>query len=330
MIVITYYPLAVVVSFLTMLCWGSWANTQKLATQSVPTTIFYRDYTYGILILSIVLAFTLGSFGSAGRSFTADLQQADLQRILFALVGGLVFNIANMLIVVGIELAGLSVAMPVGIGLALILGVIVNYLRSPVGNVVLLAGGVFAVFLAIVFSAMAYRAKNDTDSSVSTRGIFISLIGGFLMSFFFYFVAQAMAPDFVTPAAGLLTPYTALVLFAVGVLVTTPVFIPILRRYASKPADGEIGYGDVSRRNHLIGMLGGMVWCLGMASSLLASGAAGFAISYGLGQGATIIAVLWGIFIWHEFRGAPAASVRYLTGMGLCYVIGLVLIIAAK
>lgn len=330
MIVITNYPLAVVVSFLTMLCWGSWANTQKLATQSVPTTIFYRDYTYGILILSILLAFTLGSFGPAGRSFIPDLRQADWQNVLFALMGGLVFNIANMLIVVGIELSGLSVAMPVGIGLALILGVIVNYLRSPVGNVFLLAGGVFAIFLAIVFSALAYRAKNGTGSSVSTRGILISLIGGFLMSFFFYFVARAMASDFVRPAAGLLTPYTALVLFAVGVLITTPVFIPILRRYASKPADGEIGYGDVSRRNHIIGMLGGMIWCLGMASSLLASGAAGFAISYGLGQGATIIAVLWGVFIWHEFRGAPATSSRYLTVMGLCYVLGLVLIIAAK
>lgn len=330
MFVITQYPLAVVVSFLTMLCWGSWANTQKLATQSVPTTIFYRDYTYGILLLSLLLAFTLGSIGSEGRSFVADFRQADPQNLVYALIGGLVFNIANMLIVVGIELAGLSVAMPVGIGLALILGVVVNYVRSPVGNGPLLAGGVMAVFLAVVFSALAYRAKGQTDASVSTRGIIISLVGGFLMSFFFYFVATAMAPDFVHPAPGWLTPYTALVLFAVGVLVSTPLLLPILRWFASKPADDDIWYRDVSRRNHLIGMLGGVVWCLGMASSLLASGAAGFAISYGLGQGATIVAVLWGIFIWHEFRGAPATSSRYLIVMGLCYVLGLGLIISAK
>ncbi|MBC3786012.1 GRP family sugar transporter [Spirosoma utsteinense] len=330
MIVITYYPLAVFVSFITMLCWGSWANTQKLATQSVPTTIFYRDYTYGILLMSLLLAFTMGSIGAEGRSFIDDINQADLQNLLYAFMGGLVFNIANMLIVVGIELAGLSVAMPVGIGLALILGVIVNYIRSPFGNGQLLAGGVFAIFLAIVFSALAYRSRSQTDESVSTRGLVISLIGGFLMGFFFYFVAQAMAADFVNPAPGLLTPYTALVLFAIGVLVTTPAFLPILRRYASKPADGEIWYSDVSRRNHIIGMLGGVVWCLGMASSLLASGAAGFAISYGLGQGATIVAVLWGIFIWHEFRGAPATSTRYLVVMGVCYLLGLTLIIAAK
>jgi glucose uptake protein len=139
-----------------------------------------------------------------------------------------------------------------------------------------------------------------------------------------------MAPDFAYPGAGLLTPYTALVLFSVGVAVSTPLFLPVLRRFASKPADGEIGYGDVSRRNHQIGMLGGMIWCLGMASSLLASGQAGYAISYGLGQGATIVAVLWGVFIWHEFRGAPATCSRYLTLMGLCYVLGLVLIIYAK
>ncbi|GAB2557735.1 GRP family sugar transporter [Spirosoma aerophilum] len=330
MFIISHYPLAVVVCFLTMLCWGSWANTQKLTTQSVPTTIFYRDYTYGILILSILLAFTLGSLGSAGRSFIADFKQADTQSILYALLGGFVFNIANVLIVVGIELAGLSVAMPVGIGLALILGVIVNYVRSPVGNISLLSGGVFFIFLAIVFSALAYRAKAVTDETVSTKGLVITLIGGFLMSFFFYFVASAMAPDFANPGPGLLTPYTALVLFALGVVVSTPLFLPVLRRFASKPADGEIGYGDVSRRNHRIGMLGGVIWCLGMASSLLASGEAGYAISYGLGQGATIVAVLWGVFIWHEFRGAPAVSSRYLTLMGVCYVLGLVLIIYAK
>jgi glucose uptake protein len=180
MFIISHYPLAVVVCFLTMLCWGSWANTQKLATQSVPTTIFYRDYTYGILIMSLLLAFTLGSIGSLGRSFLTDFKQADTQSTLFALIGGFVFNIANVLIVVGIELAGLSVAMPVGIGLALILGVVVNYILSPVGNISLLSGGVFSIFLAIVFSALAHRAKSFSDESVSPRGLVISLVGGFL------------------------------------------------------------------------------------------------------------------------------------------------------
>ena len=330
MFIITYYPLAVVVCFLTMLCWGSWANTQKLTTQSVPTTIYYRDYTYGILVLSLLLAFTLGSIGSRGRSFLTDLQQATTQNLLYALAGGFVFNIANILIVVGIELAGLSVAMPVGIGLALILGVVVNYILAPVGVAWILAVGVSFIFLAVIFSALAYRAKVTTGQSVSTQGLIISLVGGFLMSFFFYFVAKAMATDFANPTPGLLTPYTALVLFGLGVVVSTPLFLPVLRRFTGKPADGEIEYGDVSTRSHRIGMLGGMIWCLGMASSLLASGAAGYAISYGLGQGATIIAVLWGVFIWHEFRNAPAISVRYLVLMGLCYVMGLVLIIAAK
>ncbi|WP_420147002.1 multidrug DMT transporter permease [Spirosoma sp.] len=330
MFIISNYPLAVTVCFLTMLCWGSWANTQKLTTQSVPTTIYYRDYTYGILLLSLALAFTLGSIGNHGRSFLADLQQAATHNLFYALAGGFVFNIANILIVVGIELAGLSVAMPVGIGLALILGVIVNYILSPVGTAWLLAGGVSLIFLAVVFSAMAYRSKASIGQSISTQGLVISLVGGFLMSFFFYFVAKAMAADFVNPAPGLLTPYTALVFFGIGVVVSTPLFIPILRRFTSKPADGEIGYSDVSGRSHRIGMLGGMIWCLGMASSLLASGAAGYAISYGLGQGATIIAVFWGIFIWHEFRNAPSMASRYLMLMGVCYVLGLVLIISAK
>ncbi|GAB3993799.1 GRP family sugar transporter [Spirosoma daeguense] len=330
MFTISYYPLAVAVCFITMLCWGSWANMQKLTASKVPTTIFYRDYTYGILVLSLLLAFTLGSFGQKGRSFLADFSQASTLSLGYAIVGGILFNIANILIVVGIELAGLSVAMPVGIGLALILGVVVNYVFVPVGDVPLLATGVFSVFLAVVFSALAYRSKATSSQAVNTTGLIISLAGGFLMSFFFYFVAKAMATDFVNPAPGSLTPYTALVLFAIGVVASTPLFIPLLRRFASRPADDEIEYFDVAGRYHRFGMLGGMIWCLGMASSLLASGAAGYAISYGLGQGATIIAVLWGIFIWHEFQGAPKTSNRYLMLMGLCYVLGLVLIISAK
>ena len=330
MFLITNYPLAVGVCFLTMLCWGSWANTQKLTIQAVPTTIFYRNYTYGILLLSLLLAFTLGTFGSSGRSFIDDFKQGDTSSFVYAILGGIVFNIANILIVAGIELAGLSVAMPVGIGLALILGVIVNYILLPVGNVGLLGGGVFAIFLAVVFSALAYRAKRVVDETVSSLGVAVSLIGGFLMSFFFFFVTKSMSPDFVNPAPGLLTPYTALVLFSLGVVFSTPFFLPVLRRYAGKPADGEIFYEDVSKRHHQIGVLGGVIWCLGMASSLLASGPAGPAISYGLGQGATIIAVFWGVFVWHEFRGAPAQSGRYLVGMTICYVLGLVLIIAAK
>jgi glucose uptake protein len=330
MFIITNYSLAVAFCFLAMLCWGSWANTQKLTTQSVPTTIFYRDYTYGILILSLLLAFTLGSIGESGRSFLTDIRQGSTQNLFYALFGGFLFNIANILIVAGIELAGLSVAAPVGIGLALILGVLVNYLLSPAGNIGLLVGGVLVIFLAIVFSAMAYRAKRLTDQSVSTLGVSASLAGGFLLSFFFYFVAKSMTMDFENPDPGSLTPYTALVIFALGIVVSTPLFLPILRRFAGKPADGDIFYADVSRRNHRIGILGGMVWCLGMASSILASGTAGYAISYGLGQGATIIAVLWGVFTWHEFRGAPAQSGRYLVLMGMCYVLGLVLIVAAR
>ncbi len=330
MVVITQYPLAVAVSLLTMLCWGSWANAQKLTNRQVPTTIFYRDYTYGILLLSVVLAVTFGSFGSVGRPFITDLRQADTQALLMALVGGFVFNVANILIVAGIELAGLSVAMPVGIGLALILGVVVNYLRAPVGNAMLLSVGVLALFGSVLFSAMAYRARKTTSGQVSSRGLVLSLVGGFLMSFFFYFVAESMAPDFANPSPGLLSPYSALFLFALGVVVSTPLYLPLLRKYASMPADGDIWYVDVSRKNHCIGQLGGMIWCLGMASSLLASGAAGFAISYGLGQGATIVAVLWGVFAWREFKGAPATSNRYLMLMGACYVLGLGLIIAAR
>ena len=130
------YTLAVSLCFITMICWGSWANTQKLATKEWPFQLFYWDYTIGILILALVLGLTLGSTGELGRSFVVDLSQGNLQPMLLALAGGVVFNIANLLLVAAIDFAGMAVAFPVGIGLALVLGVLVNYVANPVGNAI--------------------------------------------------------------------------------------------------------------------------------------------------------------------------------------------------
>lgn len=331
MVVIHSYGVAVFLAFITMLCWGSWANTQKLAQKHWPFQLYYWDYAIGVLLLALVLAFTAGSIGTEGRSFLADLAQADWKSLISAFLGGVIFNIANILLVAAIAIAGMAVAFPIGIGLALVLGVITNYAATPLGNPVILFFGVALVTVAIVLDALAYRRLPNSSSITSAKGIVISLLAGFLMGFFYRFVAASMATDFVNPMAGKLTPYTASVVFAVGLLISNFVWNSI---FMYKPLTGEkVTYKDYfvkgDTKLHLIGILGGAIWSLGMTLNIIAAEQAGFAISYGLGQGATLIAALWGVFIWKEFKGAKGVN-GLLTAMFLFFVVGLAMIIVAR
>ncbi|WP_372948202.1 GRP family sugar transporter [Mariniphaga sp.] len=331
MVVIHSYGVAVFLAFVTMLCWGSWANTQKLAQKHWPFQLFYWDYAIGVLLLALVLAFTAGSSGTEGRSFLADLAQADTKSLISAFLGGVIFNIANILLVAAIAIAGMAVAFPIGIGLALVLGVLTNYAATPLGNPVILFSGVALVTVAIVLDALAYRRLPNSSSVTSAKGIVISLLAGFLMGFFYRFVAASMATDFVNPMAGKLTPYTASVVFAVGLLISNFVWNSI---FMYKPLTGKrVTYRDYfvkgDAKLHLTGILGGAIWSLGMTLNIIAAEQAGFAISYGLGQGATLIAALWGVFIWKEFKGAKGVK-GLLTAMFLFFVVGLTLIIVAR
>jgi len=331
MIVIHSYSWAVFLAFITMLCWGSWANTQKMAGKNWPFQLFYWDYAIGVLLLALVLAFTAGSTGKEGRNFLVDLAQADFKSLFSAFLGGVIFNIANILLVAAIAIAGMAVAFPIGIGLALVLGVITNYAATPLGNPVILFSGVALVTIAIILDAMAYRKLPGSSSVSSTKGIVVSLLAGFLMGFFYRFVAASMATDFVNPIEGKLTPYTASVIFALGLLISSFVWNTI---FMYKPLTGEkVTYRDYfvkgDTKLHLIGILGGVIWSLGMTFNIIAAEQAGFAISYGLGQGATLIAALLGVFIWKEFKDAKGVK-DLLTAMFLFFVVGLTLIIVAR
>jgi glucose uptake protein len=315
-----------------MLCWGSWANTQKLASKEWSFQLFYWDYAIGVLLLALVLAFTMGSIGSDGRSFLTDLGQADASNLWSAFLGGVVFNLSNILLVVAIDIAGMTVAFPVGVGLALALGVITNYIGSPVGNPVILFAGVACVVVAIIVDAVAYRKLSGAAKTRNSKGLIIAIIAGVLMGFFYRFVAASMSENFVTLQAGKLSPYTAVVIFSAGILISNFLWNSIMM---AKPVDGEpVKYADYFRKGnlklHSIGILGGVIWSLGMALSIIASGPAGFAISYGLGQGATLIAALWGVFIWKEFKNAPAGTNRLLALMFASFVIGLGMIIISR
>ena len=331
MFVVHSYPLAVVLCVITMFCWGSWANTRKLAPRDWRFELFYWDYTLGVLLLTLVLGFTLGSHGTEGRSFATDLAQAAPASIESALLGGAIFNLANILLVAAIEVAGMAVAFPVGIGLALILGVIVNHLATPVGNGPLLALGVLLVTLAIVLDASAYRRLPGAAAGVSTKGLLLSVACGIFMGMFYRFVAAAMYGDPASPEPGRMGPYAAVFVFAVGIFLSNFVWNTLAMR---KPFVGSpVGFASYFRgdfRTHLTGVLGGLIWGLGMSLNLIASGPAGFAISYGLGQGATMVAAFWGVFIWKEFAGAPQGTGKLLTAMFISFIAGLALIVLAR
>ena len=326
------YSLAVVLCIVTMLCWGSWANTQKLASRSWSFPLFYWDYTIGVLLFSLILGLTLGSLGEEGRPFLEDLQQGSSAAYISAIIGGVIFNIANLLVVAAIDIAGMAVAFPVGIGIALVLGVIVNYVATPLGDPVLLFIGTGFVAVAIVLDAIAYRQKEQGESSASTKGILLAIAGGVLMGFFYRKVAAAMSLDFAEPAAGLFTPYSAVFVFAIGIFLSNFVWNTF---FMYRPFKGEpVTYADYFRQGtpklHAIGILGGVIWCIGMAFSMIASEKAGFAISYGLGQGATMVAAAWGVFIWREFADAPKKTNRLIGLMFLFFITGLALIVYAR
>jgi glucose uptake protein len=331
MLVIQSYSLAVVFCFITMLCWGSWANTQKLAGKSWRFELFYWDYVIGILLFSLISALTLGSIGEQGRSFVDDLQQANSTNIGSALLGGVIFNAANILLSAAIAIAGMAVAFPIGIGLALVLGVIVNYVGAEKGDPFYLFLGVALIAMAIIMNAIAYKKANKGNQKASTKGIVISLIAGVLMSFFYRFIAASMdIENFETPAAGKMTPYTAVFIFSVGIFLSNFIFNTILIK---RPIVGEpTSYTEYFKgrfSTHFVGILGGLIWGLGNSFNLIAAGKAGPAISYGLGQGATLVAALWGVFIWKEFRNAPKGTSGLIAAMFLFFILGLALIIYA-
>jgi len=331
MFIVNSYLLAVVLCFVTMLCWGSWGNTQKLAAKTWRYELFYWDYVIGILLFSIILGFTLGSIGEQGRGFTDDLMQVNSRNFWSAFTGGVIFNASNILLSSAISYAGMSVAFPIGVGLALTLGVFINYFSTPKGDPVILFAGVAFIIAAIIFNGIASgkMIKGESENSTKKKGIIIAIFAGILMSFFYRFVASAMdLENMASPATGMLTPYAAFFIFALGIFASNFIFNTWIMK---KPFIGEPllykQYFAGNPKTHFVGILGGFIWGIGTASSYIAAGTAGAAISYALGQTAPMVAALWGLLIWKEFRGAPKKVNQLLTLMFLFFVTGLIFII---
>ena len=332
MFVLDNRAMAVVFCVVTMLCWGSWANTQKLAGKRWPFELFYWDYVFGVLLMALIFAFSMGSVGDGGRSFLSDVAQAESANIGSALVGGFVFNAANILLVAAIAVAGMSVAFPVGIGLALVIGVVVNYAATPKGNPYWLFLGVGLVAAAIVIDAVAYSRLPSQGKKGTVRGLVLAVLCGIMMGYFYRFVAASMPEakpeSFINMPTGKLGPYTAMVFFSLGMLGSQIVFnFANIIGWSTRSEPTRPEYLKGTPKDHLWGIVGGMIWAVGMTFNIIALGVVGAPTSYGLGQGATMVAAFWGVFIWREFREAPPGTNRLIWAMFAGYIVGLALIV---
>lgn len=338
MFIVSSYAMAIALCVVTMICWGSWGNTQKLAGKTWRYELYYWDYVIGVLVFSLLVGFTLGSFGAEGVPFAENIRQVAPAAFASAILGGIIFNASNILLSASVSMAGLSVAFPIGVGLALVLGVFNNYFfggGSNEGNPVLIFSGVALIVVALLFNAKASAGKKSQDgasSSNTRKGIATAIVSGVLMSTFYAFVARAMDLDnFAAPAAGKATPYVAFFIFAVGIFLSNFVFNTLVmkRPFVGSPVSyREYFSGRLS--THLVGVLGGFIWGLGTVLSYISSGEAGASISYALGQGAPMISAIWGLWIWKEFKGSGRQAHIYLALMFVFFIAGLAMIVAAK
>lgn len=338
MFYVTNYTFAVCLCVVCMLCWGSWGNTQKLVGKSWRFELFYWDYVIGLLAFALAMGLTLGSCGeNANWGFIANLKASFGVTWLWPFAAGVVFNLSNILLSAAIAVAGMSVAFPVGVGLALVGGTIFNYLIAPGGKPLsLIVAGLAIIVVSIICNALAFKAKSAGSSNASStkKGLILAAVAGLLMMWFSPLVNKVIDNTFTAeaPMAGKMTAYSAFFIFTLGLFLSNFIWNTIAMR---KPVQGEPildgakRYFGGSAVTHLVGMLGGCIWGMGTLLSFVSAGAASPAIAYALGQGATLVSALWGILIWKEFAGAPKKSTYLNVAMIVLFIAGLAVLIKA-
>ena len=315
---------ALMMMITSAICWGSWANTYK-GVKNYRFELFYWDYAIGIFLMSLILAFTMGSSGHDASSFLNNVQAADKANIVSTLVGGAIFNLANLLLVAAIDMAGLAVAFPVSIGIALVVGVVLSYALQPKGNALFLAVGVACALVAVILDGKAYGSLASAGRSVSRKSIIVCIVSGVLMGLWNPIVAYSATRG--TP----LSPYSSVVFLTLGALLSC--FIWNIY-FMKKPLVGEPvsfrGFFTGPPSGHLLGLLGGVIWGVGTVFNVVAGKVTGFAISYAIGQSAPMVAALWGILAWKEFAGSGSRAKLYLTLMFIFFGLAIVLVARAN
>jgi glucose uptake protein len=306
------------------ICWGSWANTYK-GVKNYRFELFYWDYAIGIFLISLILALTMGSIGNDPSSFLNNVRSADTGNIVFTMVAGVIFNLANLLLVAAIDMAGLAVAFPIAIGIALVVGVISSYVQELRGNATLLGAGVLCALIAVVLDGKAYGSLVIAGRSVSRKSLVVCVISGVLMGLWAPLVTHAMTTGHT------LGPYSVAVFLTLGALLSCAIWNVYFMKH---PLVGEpvnfSGYFSAPVSGHVLGLLGGFIWGTGMVFNLVAASFTGVAISYAIGQSAPMVAALWGVLAWREFDGAPTKAKMYLGLMFVFYCLGILLVAKAN
>jgi glucose uptake protein len=327
---------ALALTILTMLCWGSWANVLKIA-KGWRFELLYYDYSIGVALGALVAGVTFGTWGSDGIGFTADLMRAGQMNILSGFAGGVIFNLSNILVIGAVSVAGMGVAFPIGVGTALVVGVVWSYAVNPKGNPWLLCLGVALIVAAIIVDAIAYRlyavrnSNADDKADVAAKraatwkGIRLAALGGVLMGMFYPLVEIGKSGE-----KGL-GPYAVAFVFGLGVLIS--VFVYNLYFLKFPIAGPRLSFGDYLRGSswvHFLGIIGGVIWMVGSLANFVAASVVGPAIGYALGQGSTMVGALWGVLVWREFAGGGKRINQLLVLMFLLFVTGLSVVSIAK
>jgi glucose uptake protein len=316
--------IALLMMITSAVCWGSWANTYK-GVKGYRFELFYWDYAVGIFLISLVLAFTMGSAGHDSSSFVNNVRSADTSNIVNALIGGALFNLANLLLVAAIDMAGLAVAFPISIGIALVVGTVLSYALQPKGNAVSLALGVGCAFIAVLLDGKAYGSLVSAGRSVSKKSVVTCVVSGVLMGLWAPFMTHAMT------RGNSLGPYSAAVFLTLGALLSCFIWNIYFMKH---PLVGEpvsfTGFFSGPASGHVLGLLGGFIWGVGTVFNLVAASFTGVAISYAIGQSAPMVAALWGIFAWKEFENSGPRAKVYLCLMFIFYGLAIFLVARAN
>ncbi len=323
-----YTPHSFGVALLMMIAsaffWGSWANSYK-GVRNYRFELFYWDYAVGIFLISLVLALTMGSTGNDPSSFLNNVRSADASNILYTMAAGAVFNLANLLLVAGMDMVGMSIAFPLGIGIALVVGVVSSYVQQPKGNAGLLAAGVACALIAVIMDGKAYGSLVSGGRETSRKGIIICIVAGVLMGLWAPGVTRAMTVGHT------LGPYSVAVFLTLGALLSCLVWNVY---FMKRPLiGGPVNFADFFRglaSGHALGLLGGACWGLGMVFNLVAASVTGVAISYAIGQSSPMVAALWGVFVWKEFDGASSKAKGFLFLMFVFYCLAIFFVARAN
>jgi len=315
---------ALIMMITSAICWGSWANTYK-GVKNYRFELFYWDYAMGIFLISIIFALTMGSTTNDASGFLNNIRSADPANIGYTMVGGAIFNLANLLLVAAIDMAGLAIAFPVAIGIALVVGVVSSYILQPKGNGALLAAGVACAVIAVIMDGKAYGSLTSADRSTSKKSIIVCIVSGVLMGLWAPFVTHAMT------RGNTLGPYSVAVFLTLGALLSCSIWNVYFMKHplVGGPVDFS-GFFRGPASGHILGLLGGVIWGTGMVFNLVAANFTGVAISYAIGQSAPMVAALWGVLAWKEFAGAGSRAKLYLGLMFVFYCLAILLVAKAN